>query len=172
MGDRTGQGAVRRLLFVCTGNTCRSPLAEALARESAGARGLSDLECRSAGTHASRDAPASSGSVEVADEVGVELSSHRSTPLGEELLGWADLVVCMSVSHRLVVERMGAGERAVLLTRFLPEEHPEHGRSVADPVGRELETYREVRELMKEAVDGLLDHVEATRSGGPGGGGG
>ncbi|HSR40598.1 MAG TPA: hypothetical protein VLL48_00460 [Longimicrobiales bacterium] len=159
MADAAGEGDRFRLLFVCTGNTCRSPLAEALAREAAASRGLTGVECRSAGIRASADAPASAGSVTVAEEAGLDLGSHRSTPLDEELLDWADLILCMTVSHRLVVERMGAGDRAVLLTRFLPEDHPERGRSVVDPVGREVEVYRDVLGLIEEAVAGLLDAV-------------
>lgn len=172
MAEAAGNGAARRLLFVCTGNTCRSPLAEALARRAAAERGLDRIEVRSAGIRASRGAPASEGSAAVAGEVGLDLGAHGSTPLDEDQLRWADLVVCMSVSHRLVAERMGAGERAVLLTRYLPEDHPEHGRSVVDPVGRGAAVYREVRELLAEGVEGLMDRLEASTGGDASGGGG
>ena len=154
--------SARRFLFLCTGNTCRSPLAEVIARREARSRGLEDLSFRSAGTHASEGAPASEGSAAVGREAGLDLSSHASTPLDRELLDWADLVLCLSVSHRLAVEQAGV-ERAVLVTHFLPEGHPERGRSVMDPVGRGVDVYRDVRELLMEAVDGLLDRVEAAQ---------
>ena len=164
MDELPSLSTVRHLLFVCTGNTCRSPLAEAIARREARERGLDDLSFRSAGTHATADAPASEGSVEVGREAGLDLSSHVSTPLDHELLAWADLVLCMSVSHRLELDRMG-GEGAVLVTRFLPEGHPDRGRSVGDPVGRGVGVYRDVRELLAEAVSGLLDRIDAAREG-------
>ena len=154
--------SARHFLFVCTGNTCRSPLAEAIARREARIRGLEGLSFRSAGTHASEGAPASEGSAAVGREAGLDLASHTSTPLDRELLDWADLVLCLSVSHRLTVEQAG-GDRAVLVTRFLPEGHPERGHPVLDPVGRGVDVYRDVRELLAEAVGGLLDRGEAAR---------
>ena len=162
MGELPTLSSARHFLFVCTGNTCRSPLAEAIARREARTRGLEGLSFRSAGTHASEGAPASEGSAAVGREAGLDLSAHASTPLDRDLLDWADLVLCLSVSHRLAVERED-GEGAVLVTRFLPEGHPERGRSVPDPVGRGVDVYRDVRELLAEAVDGLLDRVEAAR---------
>lgn len=157
----------RRLLFVCTGNTCRSPLAAALARARAEEEGTGEVEVRSAGIRASRGAPVSEGSEEVAGEVGLDLSRHAATPLDRELLDWADLVLCMGVSHRLEVERLGAtGGEAVLLTRFLPEEHPDHGRSIPDPVGRGVDVYRDVRRTLEAAVRGLLARLAEAREGG------
>lgn len=164
MGELPRLGKASRLLFVCTGNTCRSPLAEALARARAEERGMEELEVRSAGIRASRGAPASAGSEEVAGEVGLDLSRHAATPLDRELLERADLVLCMGVSHRLEVERLGvSGGKAVLLTRFLPEDHPDHGRSIPDPVGGGAEDYRDVRRTLEAAVGGLLERIEEAR---------
>lgn len=149
--------SLRRLLFVCSGNTCRSPLAEGLAERAATERGLDDLEVRSAGTFAGRGAPASSGATLAARSHGLDLSGHRSTPLGPELVEWADLVVAMTRAHRRVAVDLGGDGKTVLATEFLPEEHPEHGRDVADPVGGGVGGYEEVLELLREVVEGLLD---------------
>lgn len=145
-----------RLLFVCTGNTCRSPLAAALTRREAGRRDLAFVEVRSAGTFAGSGAPASQGSLIVAQRHGVDLSEHRSSPLGPEQVEWADLVLGMEKSHVGVAEREGAGDRASLVTAYLAPDHPAHGRPISDPVGGGMEQYEEVYRLLEEAVAALF----------------
>jgi protein-tyrosine-phosphatase len=155
-----GDDRVRRLLFVCTGNTCRSPMAEAVARRLAERRGM-ELEVRSAGTSAAPGSPASRGAYLAARDRGLELSGHESTPLTGELAGWADLVVCMTEAHRERAATLAeAAGRTRLLTEFLPGDHPRAGRDVPDPVGRSLDVYRETLEVLEEAVGRLLDRVE------------
>lgn len=153
-------GEARRLLLVCTGNTCRSPMAEAVVRAEAEARGLDGLEVRSAGTMASGGDPASRGAVQAAREVGLDLSGHGSSRLTTELVDWADLVLCMAPSHRMDVEQVAPAAPTLLMTQFLPEDHPLHGRPVSDPVGRELDAYRETLSLLRLAVAGLLERLE------------
>ncbi|MEO7367810.1 MAG: hypothetical protein ABIZ36_07625, partial [Gemmatimonadaceae bacterium] len=77
---------VMRLLFVCTGNTCRSPLAEAIARRLADERGIYDVTVGSAGTSAWPDAPASDGALLVAMEHGLDLGDHRARVLSPEIV--------------------------------------------------------------------------------------
>jgi len=151
--------SARRILFVCSGNTCRSPLAERLALRQAEERGLEKVEVRSAGTFAGRGAPASSGAVLAARRKGLDLSGHRSTPLGPELVEWADLILAMTHAHLRVATDIGGGEKAFLVTEFLLEHHPEHGREVGDPAGAGVERYEAVLELLEEAVGGVLETV-------------
>ena len=118
------------VLFVCTGNTCRSPLAEALARRDIEERGL-DISVSSAGTMAVEGSPASRGSLAAAARRGVDLSPHRSRPTDERVLG-VDLIVAMTPGH-LAYLRTAHGRElaAALVTDFLPEDHPSHGLAVA-----------------------------------------
>lgn len=150
----------RRLLFVCSGNTCRSPMAEVAARERlrSGA-GTGATECRSAGTFAARGGRASPQAREVAREEGLDLSEHSSSPLTEELVKWADLVLCMDEVHLRTVEEMGAAGKAALLTDFLPEGHPARGSAVRDPHGGDVAVYRETFALVDEAVKGLAGEL-------------
>src|SRR5262247_2262857 len=96
-----------KILFVCTGNTCRSPLSEAIARKIAIERGLQDVEAMSAGTSAWDGAPASDGALLVGMERNMDLSSHRAQTLTRELVQGADLVLAMGPHHLERVEALG-----------------------------------------------------------------
>src|SRR6185369_6940217 len=95
-----------RLLFVCSGNTCRSPLAEALAERELGNLGWR-VEVRSAGVSALSGTPASSGSIDVGRRHGLDLTAHRSREVDGALIDWADLILVMSPSHLVRLAELG-----------------------------------------------------------------
>ncbi|MDX1395995.1 MAG: low molecular weight protein arginine phosphatase [Gemmatimonadota bacterium] len=145
------------LLFVCTGNTCRSPAAEAIARKAASARGLDGFETASAGTFAFPGQPAAATSIEVAADRGIDLTGHRSREIGLELVEWADLVIAMTASHARGVEEVVPGTKVTLLNELLPEGHPRHGRDLSDPFGGDRETYEATYRDIEEALDAFFD---------------
>lgn len=146
------------ILFVCTGNTCRSPLAAVIAVRALEERGWRHVAVKSAGTAALPGASATDHAIAVAAEHGLDLSGHESQPLTGELLDWADLVLGMSTSHLLAVADEGAGAKAALITDFLEGEG--QGAPVEDPFGADLDTYRRAFDQLRTAVDGILRRLE------------
>ena len=152
-----------RILFVCTGNTCRSPMAADIARRVAAERGLGDIVVASAGTGAFDGAGASDGALLVAMEHGGDLSEHLSQQLTRELVESADLILVMGDRHLTRVEALGGGGKAWLLTDYASHGGSTH--AVSDPFGGDLETYRATYEELERDIRRALDRLVPTRAG-------
>lgn len=146
-----------RVLFVCSGNTCRSPLAEAVFRRLLHEAGRSDIRVGSAGTGAYDGTPASEGTFLVGLEEGLDLSAHRARLLDDRLVAESDLILTMARGHLARVLRLGGDGKAFLLGDYAEAPEP---REVRDPFGGEVEVYRDVlvqlNGLLAEARDRLL----------------
>lgn len=146
------------VLFVCTGNTCRSPMAEALARYEIERRGWKHVLVGSAGIAAHAEAPANRVAVDAAATVGLDLSAHRARVIDSEIVAWSDLILAMSPSHLGIIEEMGGGDKAALLSDFVSGAEGA-GESVADPYGGDLEIYRSTLDELNRLVSKALDRL-------------
>lgn len=156
-----------RVLLVCTGNICRSPLAEAIMRRELTALGRDDITVTSAGTGAWDGAPASEGAYLVGLEHGLDLSAHRARLLTRDLAERADVVLTMARHHRARVQELGGEGRTFVLGEYSGRTGPQ--AEVSDPFGGDLEVYRdtyaELEELVRLAVKRLATEFHDAGSG-------
>ncbi|MEM9418037.1 MAG: low molecular weight protein arginine phosphatase [Planctomycetota bacterium] len=135
------------LLLVCTGNTCRSPMAEVLAWKI-----LEDqpgVVVGSAGVFAGVGQPASPEAVEAMKTIGLDLSQHRSQPLTPELLEQVDQIYTMTESHRQAV--LAQAPSAIDKVQRLDPD-----ADISDPFGASLPVYQETAEQIKQALEARL----------------
>jgi protein-tyrosine phosphatase len=147
-GEPALPGEVRRVVFICHGNICRSPFAERIF-----AAACPHVATRSAGLAASGGDPAQPGALRVAREHGIDLAMHRSTPLDADLVGWADLIVGMEGHHVREVERRwpeGAGKTLILGDFLADAPH-----WIDDPWGQPDDVFRLTFERIATANDAL-----------------
>lgn len=144
------------VLFVCSGNTCRSPLAEGMARQLVGARGL-DVVVGSAGTSAWEGSPASDGSILVGLERALDLSLHRARPLTRGLVSEAGLVLGMATQHVERALELGGTGKTYLLTDYARQQPT--GRSIGDPFGGAVDGYRRMADELAAELALIVERL-------------
>lgn len=149
------------VLFICSANMCRSPMAEGYLRAAAAERGRTDINVRSAAVFYSPGYEATEGARRTANANGFSLDDHRSRTIDDELYDWADVIFVMTYSHnREIVTAFdgNAGEKTFLLGQFDPlfRSGAERSAEIDDPYGGSHTTYETVFERIRRSIDAWL----------------
>jgi len=144
------------LLFVCSGNTCRSPMAEALARKIAERRGIKDLNVSSAGTNAWDNVPATDEALLVGMERDIDLTGHRARKLTPAIVSEADLIFVMTPGHVEQVKQLGGRGKVHVIDEYASGIA---NQGITDPYGGDLEAYRQTADMLEQELEKLFDRI-------------
>lgn len=140
------------LLFVCTGNTCRSPMAELLCQTVATQHGLQDrVHVRSCGVAAAEGEMASPEAIAILRSMGMDLTHHRSSQATPERIAWADRIYCMTAAHRTALLSLvpSAADRIQVMAPPIP-----------DPFGCGADVYRHTALCLQTAILAILNGLD------------
>ena len=148
------------ILVVCTGNICRSPMAEGMLRQMIPEAGRSKVRIHSAGTYGLDDQPAASHAIQAAAEIGVDISGHRARSIAPEMVRAADLILVMEPFHEAIIARAVPLEERRKLRLLADFEAPRQSNTIDDPYGHPLETYRSCIERIRNCLEGVVDYLQ------------
>lgn len=152
-------GGIKKILFICLGNLCRSPMAEYLLRNRLESNGNTEIKVSSAGFLDQTGSHSPEEIHTVMNEAGIDISQHRSSPISLERIRESDLIIVMEVRQREKLVRQYPEEisRIFLLSQF-DGQNPEE-KDVNDPIGQTLHFYRNCFNEIKTLVEGLTEHI-------------
>jgi protein-tyrosine phosphatase len=162
-GPRWGtndEETMMNILMVCTGNICRSPMAEGLLRHMLLKRGRGDVRIRSAGTHGLDEEPATPFAAQVVAERGGDISGHRARSLDREMVSAADLILVMEPFQQEIITRALSAEERDKVRLLADFETPRQSNTIDDPYNRPLEVYRACGDRIRHCLKGVVHHLE------------
>ncbi len=139
-----------KILFICSGNTCRSPMAEALMKNKY--KAIGDITVSSCGLYAFGGDSASRGSIEAMKTYGIDISSHRSSAFSRYMIDEYDLFVVMTNEHKSALSQVVPEEKIIVL-----------GGGISDPYGMDEDAYIEIAKQIDSALDDIVEMYKKTQ---------
>ncbi len=140
----------KKIIFVCTGNTCRSPMAEVILKNKIKLAGIEGVKVTSAGIMATPGAPMSENSRIALKELGYKVRAFKSKQLTEEMAKKADLIICMTDEHKLCL----SGLKNVVTVKEISGVP-----NVPDPYGQGLSAYIKTSHVLEDACNAIISKL-------------
>lgn len=153
---------MKKILIVCTGNTCRSSMAEGLLKKMLQDQGINDIEVSSAGTSVLGSSGANENAIAVLESRGIDLSTHRSTQVTKEMIEKADLILTMTVRHRenLIQLCPGAADKTFTLKEYAGPGNNGNDLDIADPFGLSKEHYEHCANEIYRYLEKVVEKIK------------
>ncbi|MBR2714816.1 MAG: hypothetical protein IKB73_01260 [Ruminococcus sp.] len=147
---------MKNVLFICTGNTCRSPMAQALFNKICEEKGL-DMHASSAGVATVDGLTAAKHAIDTMAMQGIDLSTHKSRFLPNVKLSNYDLFVTMNYDQSTLVESLGVPRDRIVVLSKTPADKYDIEVGIADPFGSDMAAYRKCAEDLRVAINELIE---------------
>lgn len=140
-----------KILFVCTGNTCRSPMAEGIMKELMKRRGVEDINIESAGVLATPGTPATELAIKVLEQMGIDIKNHKSRLISKDMINKSDIIFVMTSQHKQLFAQFDC-DMLYTIGEFIGT-----NEEIKDPYGGSIETYQETAYQLYIAIEKILD---------------
>ncbi|UCD31898.1 MAG: hypothetical protein JSW04_02335 [Desulfobacterales bacterium] len=147
---------MQKITFVCTGNICRSPMAEGILKHQYKEMGRNDLMVSSMGIHGLTGSPAVDYAQDVCEELGIDISSHVARPIIGEELQEADLILCMEPVHTKFLQTFFPWHRNKIFLLGAWPKNKARKSSIQDPMGGSIQDFRRIFNIIQGHIDRIL----------------
>ncbi|EQB63671.1 MAG: hypothetical protein RBG1_1C00001G1250 [candidate division Zixibacteria bacterium RBG-1] len=151
-----------KILLVCTGNTCRSPMAEGILKQMLKEKNISHIEVNSAGVGASTGAPATPFSIDTTKSFNIDITNHKARKVDPQILRESDLILVMAPEHYFYIQQLDSGlSPKIYLLKAFPSREMDDKYTIKDPLGGDEQVYQkcfyELEEQLRRIWPTILD---------------